>query len=70
MDGPESLLRAGDSLRVVTNDFMFYSGDGFTMFKNGANVKAYGDLLLDVVIDYIIAKSPIEAKIEGCIVKK
>ena len=46
-----------DTIRFVTNDFMFTGGDGYTAFQQGTNVKQTGDLLLDVVIDYIGAHS-------------
>jgi 2',3'-cyclic-nucleotide 2'-phosphodiesterase (5'-nucleotidase family) len=48
-----------DTIRFVTNDFMFTGGDGYTAFQQGTNVKQTGDLLLDVVIDYIGAHSPV-----------
>jgi len=48
-----------DTIRFVTNDFMFTGGDGYTAFKQGTNVKQTGDLLLDVVINYIGTHSPV-----------
>jgi 2',3'-cyclic-nucleotide 2'-phosphodiesterase (5'-nucleotidase family) len=48
-----------DTIRFVTNDFMFTGGDGYTAFSQGTNVKQTGDLLLDVVIGYIGAHSPV-----------
>ena len=51
--------------RVVTLDFMFNGGDGYTMFKNGQNVRG-GDVPQEmVVIDYIKAQSPVSPKVEG-----
>src|SRR4029078_11711458 len=48
-----------DTIRFVTNDFLFTGGDGHTAFKQGTNVKQPGDLLLDVVINYIGTHSPV-----------
>ena len=54
-----------DTIRFVTNDFMFTGGDGYTAFQQGTNVKQTGDLLLDVVIGYIGANSPVAPVTEG-----
>ena len=48
-----------DTIRFVTNDFMFTGGDGYTAFQQGTNVLQPGDALLDVAIDYITAHSPV-----------
>lgn len=61
-------LAAGDTVRIVTNDFMFGGGDGFTALTGGTDVKRTGDLLLDVVIDYIKANSPVAPVVDGRIV--
>ena len=45
-----------DTVRIVTNDFMFTGGDGYTAFAGGTDVRQPGDLLLDVAIDYITAE--------------
>lgn len=51
--------------RIVTNDFMFNGGDGYSMFKNGQNVRG-GDVPQDLIVsDYIKAKSPVDPGIEG-----
>src|SRR4051794_29507593 len=58
-----------DTVRFVTNDFMYTGGDGYTAFAAGTNVATPGDDLLDVAIDYIAAHSPVTAPpIEGRIV--
>ena len=44
-----------DSVRFVTNDFMYTGGDGYTVFASGTNVAQPGDDLLQVTIDYITA---------------
>ncbi len=51
--------------RIVTLDFMFNGGDGYTMLQNGKNVRG-GDVPLEqVLIDYIKTNSPISPKEEG-----
>jgi 2',3'-cyclic-nucleotide 2'-phosphodiesterase (5'-nucleotidase family) len=54
-----------DTVRIVTNDFMFAGGDGYTALSGGTDVLQTGELLLDVVIDYITANSPVSAAVEG-----
>ncbi|PWW29423.1 2',3'-cyclic-nucleotide 2'-phosphodiesterase (5'-nucleotidase family) [Cytobacillus oceanisediminis] len=49
---------------VATNDFMAVGGDGYTMFEKGPLVNEYG-ALDEVLIEYIKANSPIDAKKEG-----
>jgi 2',3'-cyclic-nucleotide 2'-phosphodiesterase (5'-nucleotidase family)/predicted AlkP superfamily phosphohydrolase/phosphomutase len=57
-----------DSVRLVTNDFMYGGGDGYTVFAQGTNVLQPGDDLLQVAIDYVAAHSPIDPHVEGRIV--
>jgi 2',3'-cyclic-nucleotide 2'-phosphodiesterase (5'-nucleotidase family)/predicted AlkP superfamily pyrophosphatase or phosphodiesterase len=57
-----------DTVRMVTNDFMFGGGDGYTMFAGGTDVAQPGDDLLQVTIDYITANSPVDPVVEGRIV--
>jgi 2',3'-cyclic-nucleotide 2'-phosphodiesterase (5'-nucleotidase family) len=57
-----------DTVRVVTNDFMYTGGDGWTAFAGGTNVAQPGDDLLQVAIDYVTANSPVAPAIEGRIV--
>ena len=52
-------------VRIVTNDFMFTGGDGYTAFTGGTDVLRTGDLLLDVAIEYIKTHSPVAPAIEG-----
>jgi 2',3'-cyclic-nucleotide 2'-phosphodiesterase (5'-nucleotidase family) len=54
-----------DSIRVVTNDFMYTGGDGYAAFASGTNVAQPGDDLLQVTIDYIGAHSPVAPVVEG-----
>ncbi|HEY1274645.1 MAG TPA: 5'-nucleotidase C-terminal domain-containing protein, partial [Thermoleophilaceae bacterium] len=58
-----------DTVRFVTNDFMFTGGDGYTVFANGTDVLQPGDALLDVTIEYITAHSPVAPVVEGRIVR-
>lgn len=65
VNGPATPIADGDSVRFVTNDFMFTGGDGYTVFTQGRDVLQPGDALLDVAIDYIAAKSPVGPLVEG-----
>jgi 2',3'-cyclic-nucleotide 2'-phosphodiesterase (5'-nucleotidase family) len=70
-DGPAGTLTPvadSDTVRFVTNDFMFTGGDGYTVFTQGTNVKLTGDLMLDVVADYIAAHQPVDPVVDGRIV--
>ena len=71
--GPLTPIGPADTVRLVTNDFMFTGGDGYTVFAGGTNVAFTGELLLDIVIDEIEARSTppdsgIDAAVEGRIV--
>ncbi|MFN0155085.1 MAG: 5'-nucleotidase C-terminal domain-containing protein [Gaiella sp.] len=59
-----------DTVRIVTNDFMFTGGDGYTALAGGTNVQQPGDDLLQVAIDYVTANSPVNPAVEGRIVKQ
>jgi len=58
-----------DTVRFVTNDFMFTGGDGYTAFADGTDVLQPGDALLDVTIEYITANSPVAPAVEGRVVR-
>ena len=58
-------LGPGSTVRIVTNDFMFGGGDGYTALSGGTDVLQTGDLLLDVLIEHIEANSPMIAAAEG-----
>jgi 2',3'-cyclic-nucleotide 2'-phosphodiesterase (5'-nucleotidase family) len=67
--GPSTPIADTDTVRIVTNDFMYTGGDGYTVFTNtGTNVLFPGDLLLDVVADYIEANQPVAPVIEGRVI--
>lgn len=61
-DGPTGTLTpigAADAVRLVTNDFMFTGGDGYTALAGATDVAQPGDALLDIVVDSVRANSPI-----------
>jgi 2',3'-cyclic-nucleotide 2'-phosphodiesterase (5'-nucleotidase family) len=54
-----------DTVRFVTNDFMYTGGDGYTVFSQGTNVLQPGDDLLQVAIDHVAAHSPVGPVVDG-----
>jgi 2',3'-cyclic-nucleotide 2'-phosphodiesterase (5'-nucleotidase family) len=66
--GPQTPIGPADPVRIVTNDFMYGGGDGYTIFASGTDVQQPGDDLLQVTIDWITAHSPIDPRVEGRIV--
>ena len=52
-------------MRVVTNDFMFTGGDGYTVFAGATDVLQPGDDLMQVATDYVTANSPVDPQVEG-----
>jgi 2',3'-cyclic-nucleotide 2'-phosphodiesterase (5'-nucleotidase family) len=71
-DGPGGIaipVGPGDSVRLVTNDFMYTGGDGFTTLMNGSNVLEPGDDLLQVAIDYVAANSPVAPLVDGRLIR-
>ena len=58
-----------DTVRIVTNDFMYTGGDGYTALAGGTDVLQPGDGLLDITIDHIAANSPVSPLVEGRFVK-
>ncbi|HEX2363296.1 MAG TPA: 5'-nucleotidase C-terminal domain-containing protein [Jiangellaceae bacterium] len=61
-DGPSGTLTPigpTDTVRLVTNDFMYTGGDGYTVLAAGTNVAQPGDGLLEIVVDDIAANSPV-----------
>jgi hypothetical protein len=56
-------------VRLVTNDFMFGGGDGYTMLANGTDVLTPGDALLDLAVGFIGRTSPVAPAVEGRIVR-
>ncbi len=68
ISGPQTPIGPTDSVRFVTNDFMYTGGDGYTVFAQGTNVLQPGDDLLQVAVDYVAANSPVGPVVEGRIV--
>jgi 2',3'-cyclic-nucleotide 2'-phosphodiesterase (5'-nucleotidase family)/predicted AlkP superfamily phosphohydrolase/phosphomutase len=74
-NGPGGTLTAigpADTVRIVTNDFMYTAGgggDGYPPFlQQGTDVLQPGDDLRQVATDYITAHSPVAPVVEGRIV--
>jgi 2',3'-cyclic-nucleotide 2'-phosphodiesterase (5'-nucleotidase family) len=71
-DGPAGAVTPvgpTDTVRLVTNDFMFTGGDGYTNLAGGTNVLQPGDGLLEVAIEYVTAHSPVAPVVEGRLVQ-
>jgi 2',3'-cyclic-nucleotide 2'-phosphodiesterase (5'-nucleotidase family) len=68
ISGPQIPIGPTDTVRIVTNDFMFTGGDGYTVLKDGTDVRFTGELLLEVAIDYVTDNSPVAPVVEGRIV--
>ena len=66
--GPQTPIGPTDTVRLVTNDFMYTGGDGYTVLAGGTNVLQPGDDLMQVVIDYIGAHSPVAPVVDGRLV--
>ena len=58
-----------DTVRFVTNDFMYTGGDGYTAFAAGTDVLQPGDDLMQVTTDYITANSPVAPVVDGRIIR-
>jgi 2',3'-cyclic-nucleotide 2'-phosphodiesterase (5'-nucleotidase family) len=58
-----------DTVRIVINDFMFTGGDGYTALTGGTDVLQPGDDLMNLVVEYIGANSPVAPVVEGRIVQ-
>ncbi|MGH9116870.1 MAG: 5'-nucleotidase C-terminal domain-containing protein [Acidimicrobiales bacterium] len=67
--GPLTPIGPADTIRLVTNDFMFTGGDGYTALAGGTDVLQPGDALLDIVVEHIRANSPVSAAVEGRIIR-
>lgn len=66
--GPLTAVGPGDTIRLVTNDFMAGGGDGYTALTGGTDVLYPGDGLLEISVDYVTAHSPVAPVVEGRIV--
>lgn len=63
--GTQTPIADGDSVRLVTNDFMYTGGDGYTVFSQGTDVQQPGDDLMQIATDYVTANSPVDPQVEG-----
>ncbi len=61
--GPLTPIGPTDTVRIVTNDFMFTGGDGYTALAGGTDVAQPGDGLLEISVDYIGAHSPLDVPV-------
>ncbi len=71
-NGPTGTLTpigAGDTVRLVVNDFMFGGGDGYSALAGGTSVLAPGDDIMQLTIEYIGPNSPVGPVVEGRVVK-
>jgi 2',3'-cyclic-nucleotide 2'-phosphodiesterase (5'-nucleotidase family) len=68
VNGPLTPIGPAESVRFVTNDFMYGGGDGYTIFAQGTNVQQPGDDLQQVANDYVTANSPVGPVVDGRIV--
>ena len=66
--GALTVVGDADTVRFVTNDFMYTGGDGYTVLAGGTDVLQPGDDLMQLTIDYIAANSPVAPVVEGRIV--
>lgn len=62
-------IAATDSVRIVTNDFMYGGGDGYTVFSQGTDVLNPGDDLLEISVNYVGANSPVAPVVDGRIIR-
>jgi 2',3'-cyclic-nucleotide 2'-phosphodiesterase (5'-nucleotidase family) len=68
VSGTLTPIGPADTVRFVTNDFMYTGGDGYTAFTAGTGVLQPGDDLLQVAIEYVTAHSPVGPVVDGRIV--
>ena len=66
--GTLTVIGPMDTVRLVTNDFMFSGGDGYTILAFGADVLYPAHALLDIAIDYVTNNSPVAPVVEGRII--
>lgn len=63
--GPLTPIGPTDTVRIVTNDFMFTGGDDYTALAGGTDVQQPGDGLLEILVDYITATTPVAPEFTG-----
>jgi 2',3'-cyclic-nucleotide 2'-phosphodiesterase (5'-nucleotidase family) len=57
-----------DPVRIVTNDFLFAGGDGYSSLAQGTDVLSPFDEVLEVTVDHIAAGSPVGPIVENRII--
>ncbi|MEA2053199.1 MAG: 5'-nucleotidase C-terminal domain-containing protein [Euryarchaeota archaeon] len=57
------------SYRIVTNNFLYSGGDGYTMFQNGTDLVLLGFVDYEVLREYIEEHSPVALEVEGRILE-
>jgi 2',3'-cyclic-nucleotide 2'-phosphodiesterase (5'-nucleotidase family) len=70
LGGLQTPIAAGDTVRIVTNDFMYTGGDGYTVFAEGTDVQQPGDDLMQIAVDHVRANSPVNPVVEGRITRE
>jgi 2',3'-cyclic-nucleotide 2'-phosphodiesterase (5'-nucleotidase family) len=65
VNGTLTPIGPADTVRLVTLDFMYTGGDGYTILAQGTNVLQPGDDLLELAIVYIGANSPVGPVVDG-----
>jgi len=63
-EGEKAELDPEEEYSVVTNSYLYRSGDGYTVFSRGRDVTESSVLLRDLEIEFIKKNSPIYAKTE------
>ena len=51
LGGLQTPIAPGDTVRIVTNDFMYTGGDGYTVFAQATDVQQPGDDLMQIAVD-------------------
>ncbi|HRU32150.1 MAG TPA: 5'-nucleotidase C-terminal domain-containing protein, partial [bacterium] len=69
-DGTYQPIDTSKQYRVVTNNFLAQGGDGYTALQKGTNFINLGFVDYEVLREYIVTHSPIDAKVEGRILSK
>jgi hypothetical protein len=63
--GPLTAIGAADTIRLVTIDFLFGGGDGYSILGSGTAVVNTPDTVLEISVDYITGHSPVNPVVDG-----
>jgi 2',3'-cyclic-nucleotide 2'-phosphodiesterase (5'-nucleotidase family) len=63
-------INVSNTYRVVTTNYLYQGGDGYTMFSQGTNYINLGYIDYEVLAEYIKTNSPVNPPIEGRISRK